>query len=253
MSAESAVTDGPPLERLPSSLTAFRPVKAGNTFEQTVERLMQAIKLGAVDAGDRLPPERELARLLNVSRVTLREAIRALQDAGLVESRRGRSGGTFVRYDAARRRGDGDARRLARTMGAELHDALDFRLVVEPGAAELAASRQLTAVERELLVSRLEAVRDAGEHGHRVADSRLHLAIAELSGSPSVAAACADVQTRLDDLLAAIPVLARNIEHSHAQHAAVVRAILAGNHRRARAAMEEHVEATSALLRGFLA
>lgn len=232
---------------------AFRPVKAGNTFEQTVERLMQAIKLGAVDSGDRLPAERELARLLNVSRVTLREAIRALQDAGYVESRRGRSGGTFVRYDAARRRGAGDARRMARKMGAELHDALDLRAVVEPGAAELAASRPLTPAERRVLAARLDAVRTASDDAHRVADSRLHLTIAELSGSPSVAAVCTEVQTRLDDLLAAIPVLARNIEHSHAQHAAVVKAILAGNRRKAREAMAEHVEATSALLRGFLA
>jgi len=232
---------------------AFRPVKAGNTFEQTVERLMQAIKLGAVASGDRLPAERELATRLNVSRVTLREAIRALQDAGFVESRRGRSGGTFVRYDAARRRGAGDARRLARKMGAELFDALDYRLVVEPGAAELAASRDLSAADRALLTARLAAVHSASDDAHRVADSRFHLAIAELSGSPSVAAACTEVQTRLDDLLAAIPVLARNIEHSHAQHAVVVKAILAGNRRKARAAMEEHVEATAALLRGFLA
>lgn len=232
---------------------AFRPVKAGNTFEQTVERLMQAIKLGAVASGDRLPAERELAGMLNVSRVTLREAIRALQDAGYVESRRGRSGGTFVRYDAARRRAAGDARRMARKMGAELRDALDLRAVVEPGAAELAAARALAPAERQLLSARLEAVRTSSHAGHRVADSRLHLAIAELSGSPSLAAVCTEVQTRLDDLLAAIPVLARNIEHSHAQHDAIVKAILAGNRRAAREAMADHVEATAALLRGFLA
>jgi DNA-binding FadR family transcriptional regulator len=247
----SPLIDGIDLRAAPRA--AFRPVKAGNTFEQTVERLMQAIKLGAVASGDRLPAERELARLLNVSRVTLREAIRALQDAGYVESRRGRSGGTFVRYDAARRRSGGDARRMARKMGAELSDALDLRLVVEPGAAELAARRRLSSAERGLLMARLEAVKAASVDGHRVADSRLHLTIAELSGAPSVAAACTEVQTRLDDLLAAIPVLARNIEHSHAQHAAVVRAIVAGNRRKARESMVEHVEATSALLRGFLA
>lgn len=45
---------------------AFRPVKHGNAFEQTVERLMQAIKLGMVSQGDRPPPERELADALNV-------------------------------------------------------------------------------------------------------------------------------------------------------------------------------------------
>ena len=74
----------------------FRPVRAGNPFEETVERLLQAIKLGVVGPGERLPAERDLAARLNVSRVTLREAIKALTDSGYVESRRGRYGGTFV-------------------------------------------------------------------------------------------------------------------------------------------------------------
>ncbi|MGH3468862.1 MAG: GntR family transcriptional regulator, partial [Thermocrispum sp.] len=54
----------------------FSPVRAGNAFEETVERLLQAIRLGVVGAGQRLPAERQLAVRLNVSRVTLREAIR---------------------------------------------------------------------------------------------------------------------------------------------------------------------------------
>jgi len=58
--------------------------------------LLTSIKLGIVTPGDRLPPERELADRLNVSRATLREAIRALQQSGYVESRRSRYGGTFV-------------------------------------------------------------------------------------------------------------------------------------------------------------
>jgi DNA-binding GntR family transcriptional regulator len=135
---------------------------------------------------------------------------------------------------------------------ADLDDALDFRRVVEPGAAELAAARSLTEAERDRLRACLVAVNTAPGENRRVADSRLHLTIAELSGSPTLAAAVADVQIRLNELLAAIPVLDRNIEHSDAQHSAVVKAILAGNHRRARAAMEEHVAGTAALLRGFL-
>ena len=74
----------------------FCPVPVRNAFEVTVERLAQGIRLGVLTEGDRLPPERELADTFGVSRVTLREAIRALRDAGLVESRRGRGGGTFV-------------------------------------------------------------------------------------------------------------------------------------------------------------
>ncbi|MDQ1424630.1 MAG: hypothetical protein QOD72_2128 [Acidimicrobiaceae bacterium] len=248
----SAARD-PVAEPALADLAVFRPVKTGNTFEETVERLAQAVKLGVVPKGGRLPAERELAERLNVSRVTLREAIKALQQAGFVESRRGRAGGTFVTYDANQRR-TGNARKVVRSMGSdEVHDALDFRAVVEPGAAELAARRDLDAGARRYLCESLDRVANASPDHHRVADSRLHLAIAELSGSASLAGAVTDVQMRLNELLGAIPVLGRNIEHSNAQHDAVVRAILAGNDRKARAAMQQHVDATAALLRGFLA
>lgn len=251
--APPAVRRATPVQAVRSDLAVFRPLKTGNIFEETVERLAQTIKLGVVARGERLPSERELAERLNVSRVTLREAIKALQQAGFVESRRGRAGGTFVVYEA-NRPPTGDARRVARLMGGvELFDALDFRLVVEPGAAELAAERALDDSGRSYLRSCLRAVQTATTKAHRVADSRLHLAIAEVSGSASLAAAVTDVQMRLNELLAAIPVLARNIDHSNAQHAAIVNAILAGNARRARSAMEEHVAGTAALLRGFLA
>src|SRR5262249_38094382 len=66
------------------------PVRTGNAFEETVERLLAEIKLGLVAPGERFPAERELAARLGISRLTLREAIRELQQAGFVESRRGR-------------------------------------------------------------------------------------------------------------------------------------------------------------------
>jgi DNA-binding FadR family transcriptional regulator len=232
----------------------WRPVRGGNAFEITVARLAQAIKLGLVLQGERLPPERELAERLGVSRVTLREAIAALREAGYLESRRGRSGGTFV-VGAAGKPAPGpapDAAELARGMGADLHDALDFRRVLEPGAATLAAMRPLPALERSELVGCLAASRLRRPDARRVNDSRLHLAIAAASGSASVAAAIADVQLRLDRLLAAIPVIRRNLDHSDSQHTTVVEAILAGDPATARSAMEEHCDATAALLRGLL-
>ena len=230
----------------------LRPVRDRNTFEETVERLASAIRLGIVEPGERLPPERELAQQLNVSRMTLREAIKALAQAGYVESRRGRTGGTVVLHDPVRRR-RGDARRVARELGAaEVLDALAFRAVVEPGAAELAAGRDLDAAERARLAAALDAAANAAPAARRLADSRLHLLIGQLSGSASLATAVAEVQERLDDLLAAIPVFDRNIQHSDVQHVSVVRAIVRGRPGPARAAMVEHVEATAALLRGLL-
>jgi DNA-binding FadR family transcriptional regulator len=136
-------------------------------------------------------------------------------------------------------------------MGPALHDALDFRRVLEPGAAALAATRTLSAADRQALVGALAAARDRGAT-RRVNDSRLHLAIAAASGSPSLHGCVADVQLTLDRLLAAIPVIRRNLDHSDAQHDRIVDAILHGDPAAARAAMEEHCDGTAELLRGLL-
>src|SRR5579859_6581131 len=134
------------------------PVRAGNAFEETVERMLTVIKLGLVAPGDRFPPERELAALFGVSRLTLREAIRELQQAGYVESRRGRFGGTFVIYQPPAP-DPGEARRIALEDAARLTDALTFRMAVETGAAEaLARSPARRAGGREVLLARLAAV-----------------------------------------------------------------------------------------------
>ncbi|MER5641224.1 FCD domain-containing protein [Kitasatospora sp. NPDC002227] len=229
----------------------FRPVRTGNAFEETVERILEAIKLGVFGYGDRLPAERELAARLNVSRETLREAIRSLQQAHCVESRRGRYGGTFVTYrlpppDL------GELRRAVQDMGAELEDALTYRQVLEIGASEQAARRALTEEQREYLAERLAELEQATPDEYRQLDSRFHLAIAELTGSHSLAAGVAESRMRLNDLLNAIPILERNIEHASDQHRAMVEAILGGDTEAARRATEEHLEATAALLRGFL-
>jgi DNA-binding FadR family transcriptional regulator len=230
--------------------TVFSPVPVRNAFEVTVERLAQSIRLGVLVEGDRLPPERELAETLGVSRVTLREAIKALRDAGLVESRRGRGGGTFVAVP--RREPTRSRHKIEQSIGHALEDALALRKVVEPGAAALAANRTLSAADRSSLLEYLRASTDTKPAGRRRADSRLHLAIAALGGSALVTAVVADVQMRLDELLRAIPVIAANIAHSDMQHAAIVEAILGGQVDAARAEMEEHVDGTAALLRGFL-
>lgn len=231
----------------------LRPIKEGNTFEQTVERLATAIRMGVVETGQRLPPERELAEQLNVSRVTLREAIKALQQTRYVVSTRGRNGGTMVIYDPMMQPLP-DPQRVVEELGAaEVLDALALRSVVEPGAAELAAARTLDSESADRLRCALEALDNATGSARRVEDSRFHILIGELSGSPSLAAAVADVQARLDTLLAAIPVFERNIAHSDAQHSRVARAILRSEPTAARAAMREHVDGTAALLRGLLA
>ncbi len=235
--------------RLPQAV--LRPVRDGNAFEATVEQLATSVRLGVFALGEHLPPERELAETLGVSRTTLREAIAALREAGMVQTRRGRGGGTVVVYRGAE---PGSAKAPAPGLDVmQMRDALDFRRVVEPGAAALAATRDLTADQRSWLVaSRLDVERAADVAEHRQADSRLHLALATLSGSTLLVTAVTQVQGMIHEMLTAIPVLAPNIGHSSAQHRAVVDAVLAGDPATARRSMEEHCDATSALLRGLL-
>jgi DNA-binding GntR family transcriptional regulator len=96
-------------------------------------------------------------------------------------------------------------------------------------------------------------VNGASPQDYRRLDTVFHLSIAELTGSSLLTSACADARMRLNDLLNAIPVLQRNIDHTARQHTAIASAILAGDAERARLAVAEHLEGTAALLRGFLA
>ena len=233
----------------PLTAAVLRPVRGHHAFEGCVEQLATAIRLGVYPVGSQLPPERELAERLSVSRATLREAIAALRQAGLVETRRGRGGGSTV-TSQARSRFTG---RLSAASKSEWLDALEFRRVVEPGAAHLAASHKLSEADRARLADSEAAVHEAsGKRGHRQADSRLHLTVASLSGSARLQEAVTSVQSVLDSMLGAIPALEPNIGHSHRQHRLICTAILNGRPDRARTVMEDHCDDTAALLRGLL-
>ncbi|MBA3262506.1 MAG: GntR family transcriptional regulator [Thermoleophilaceae bacterium] len=83
-------------ERSPALEAVFKPVQRPSTFEETVERLGTAIRLGLLQPASRLPPERDLADRLRISRSTLRQALTTLVQSGHLVSVRGRAGGTFV-------------------------------------------------------------------------------------------------------------------------------------------------------------
>jgi DNA-binding FadR family transcriptional regulator len=228
----------------------LRPVRPQNAFEDTVGRLLQTIRLGVIGPGESLPSERELAARLQVSRDTVREAIKSLADAGYLVSRRGRYGGTFLADELPKPGAEtGGTHGITR---AELNDALVVREILEVGAARMAAARTLTAAERELLWARMTDVRGADPADYRRLDSRLHLAIAELVRSPSLVPMLAENRMRVNRLLDRIPLLPRNITHSDEQHEAIVIAILAGDPDGAEASMRAHIAGSAALLHGFL-
>ena len=238
--------------RLGDASLLLTPISGGNSYEETVERILQTIRLGLIAPGERLPSERDLAVMLDVSRDTVREATASLVEAGYVDVKRGRYGGTFVLASEPNA-----ASREEATLGPppspdEILDILVYREVLETGAARAAAMTSLSAEIREALwQSHLECSR-AGLDDYRRLDSRLHLLFAEVTGSPRLVSELASTRMRVNELLNQIPLLAPNIAHSNQQHQDIVDAILKGQGDLAEMLMRDHLEGTAALLRGFL-
>lgn len=221
------------------------PVRSGNVFEETIEHLVRLIRLGQFPPGGKLPPERQLAEALGVSRTTLREGLGELQQAGYLEIRRGRYGGSWV-CDVLPESPGG------RLEATEIEDVLTLRGIVEPAAAALAARRTHSEVDLARLRDAERAVREAAPERYRPLDARLHLLVAELAGAPSLTVVVADVRTRLDALLDRIPMLHVNLDHANAQHRALVEAVADGDDVAAERVARDHVDGTALLLRGFL-
>jgi DNA-binding FadR family transcriptional regulator len=232
----------------------FHPITTQNAFEAVVEQVRTAVDLGLLVPGDRLPPERELAAMFDVSRPTVREALRVLAMSGYVGIRRGSAGGAYV---LERPRSD-HADRVREDLSAhrrELSALLEWRRVVEAEAAALAATRisddQLRALRARLVESGGRHVRSHGLW--RAADSRFHIAIAEATGNPYMLDTVRKVRAQLAHALDALILLRQAIEPAAAhEHEAILAALQARDPDLAMATATLHGRATEERLYAFL-
>jgi DNA-binding FadR family transcriptional regulator len=220
---------------------ALGPVSTVAAYELVLEQLRRSIHLGHFGLGDKLPPERELAKQLGVSRTTVREAVRVLEGEGLVQIRRGSAGGIIVRPETAR---PADLRKRLR----EFEEIIDFRLAVEPMAARLAAERRTKAdiADLEQAFTRLEAivVGQGPVSDWLRLDGEYHLLIARIARNERLARAVEDARAGMFMPIGA--VWGGLEERAHLMHAEVQQAIVDGDAERAAAAMTAHIEATRA-------
>lgn len=228
----------------------MRAVRPSNPYEETVQRLLQSIRLGVIAPGERLPPERELATMLGISRDTLREAIATLTTHGYLVSRRGRYGGTFVVAELPNENERSGHRLLS---SAELDEIFMLRRVLEVGIVRELAMRDLSARERAAMATALDDCLASEVASFRRHDSRLHLLFAELTDSPGLVQLSADLRTRLNEALNAMPMMQPNLANANAQHSEIVAAILSACPDQAARVMREHLAGTEALLQGFVA
>jgi GntR family transcriptional regulator, transcriptional repressor for pyruvate dehydrogenase complex len=224
----------------------FKPVRPPTTFEETVERLGTAIRLGLLVPGSRLPPERRLATELRISRSTLRQALTTLVQSGHLVSQRGRGGGTFVSEHPPL------AERAAEPLGEAAWAILDYRVAVESGAVVLASERaEADDLERlDELVSKMAGATDFEDY--RRADIRFHIGIAEAARSPRLVRAMTEVQGQMSDLIALIAHPNQVLTHSNEQHRRLVMLLGRRDAVRAVGLMREHIAGTEHILAGLV-
>jgi DNA-binding FadR family transcriptional regulator len=231
------------------SVSLISPLATTGRADEVVQRVSQAIQLGLFVDGEQLPPESEFAAQLGVSAMTLREALATLRQQGLVETRRGRTGGTFVRRPAAPPVGQLRERLRAMTTSA-LRDLVDEQFAVSGAAARLAAARASGASVRRLraLVHQLSGAVSLGSQIR--ADSRFHIEVAIAAQSERITRLEVGLQTQLAELLWLPPEATWTVEGAEPldpvstadEHSAIADAIADEDGDRARLLTERHVE-----------
>jgi len=214
-----------------------------STPDLVAQRLHEAIATGELRPGDRLPPESELAQRFGIALMTVRVALSALRDMGLLITMRGRNGGNFVAEDVGERLAE--AARRTPFNRAELRDLTDWRRAISGEACFLAAERASP--------EQMTQIREAGANFDkllhqfpdlRFADARFHTLIAEASGSAHLVRAETEIQIALTDVILSIakPFGTRHL--TSYTHDPILRALAASNGAGAREAMIRHAEDT---------
>ena len=194
--------------------------------QELADRILTAIAIGAYSPGDRLPSERELALMQGVSRVTVREALKIVSDLGLLTSRRGREGGTFVTALDWQAVAPERARRTLEAELPKLAEFFDYRCLVEGLVARTAAERhtpEQAARLRDLLrafseTSDLSTARDL--------DSRLHAQVTAMAGNGNLTALCDQLNARATLGFGSEPYPESYLARARTEHAAMVEAIV---------------------------
>jgi DNA-binding FadR family transcriptional regulator len=235
------------LESVSSLETVFAPVRSQTAFEESVDRLGTAIKLGLLPPGTRLPAERELCAKLGIARSTLRQALVALGQSGHLRAARGRGGGTFV--------ADPQPPLVppSREALAAWRDICDQRMTVEVGVAVLAAERaepEMLDALGEIVVALDGLLEDFP--AYRQADIRLHVGLAEATQSPRLVTAMTETQGAMSGLISLIAHPPEVLASANAQHRRLMGALRRHDEARAAREMTEHLRGTEHVLAGLL-
>lgn len=228
----------------PGIFTSLNSEKNGTTVGEVVERLRKMIHDGELSPGDRLPPERDLAKLLGVSRPTLRAGIRSLSTVGILQSKQG--AGTFVvEKDDSPTLDSNPLRMLSALHGFTSDEMFEARLALEMSIAGLAAERadseQMTLMAEE--ITGMYASLNEPEQ-YLLHDMQFHQTIASASNNRILTSLMNMIATILYDSRSKTVKRAKDLKQSAEQHHNIYRAMREHDPEAARWAMHDHLVET---------
>lgn len=233
------------------------PITHAPAYELVVDQIRRAIHLGRYLPGEKLPPERDLAGQLGVSRTTVREAVRLLEGEGLLTIRRGATGGLIV--SGPHKASAQELRSRVQKHQKELADIFDYRLAVECCTARLAAERRAKSDIRQLddALQRMESFIESRGRDHtesisqfNAADADFHIGIALAAKNPYLVEAVEEIRTAM--FLPVGAIFNRLRTDANAHHDVILAAIRDQDGELASTEMAEHIEDTRLELRAFL-
>jgi GntR family transcriptional regulator, transcriptional repressor for pyruvate dehydrogenase complex len=228
----------------------FRPVKTGRVSEQIVDRISTAIRDGVFKIGDRLPAERVLTEQLNVSRVTLRDALRTLEARGLITIRVGSGGGAFVTAPDPQLIAEGmvDMLALSSLTAPEVTEARQiFELAIIPTVCERATEEDLARLTS--ICDRSDAALANGTFDVALS-AEFHVALASATHNHAIELMAGALQAPLHaSLEAAQAISPHRGDKGITEHREIIAAIAARDVERAAAVMSEHLSRTARRLR----
>lgn len=224
----------------------FKQVKQNKAYQDVVEQVQEAIIAGTLKPGSQLPAERELKEQFGISRGTLREALRVLEQKGLIEIRTGVAGGSIIREVNSEKLSE-NLGLLIRNRAVSLHDLAEFRESMEGGVAALAAQRagrpELDALQ-ELLEEAQLHFREGrkGWDAFVRTDEQIHLALVRISGNllfiSVLTSVYHNIHTYYENYL---PWSKARMQENYNDLCEIVAAVSAADAERAREAAQEHV------------
>jgi len=228
----------------PATFQTIESVKGTSTAEEVAARLRDMIHSGELSAGDKLPPERDLAKILGVSRPTLRAGIRSLSAVGILFSKQG--AGTFVAArDESPTLDSSSLRMLSALHGFTSDEMFEARLALEMSIAGLAAKRvtseQMTTLAEE--IAGMYASLTEPEQ-YLVHDMRFHQIVAAASGNRILTSLMNMVATILFEYRSKTVKRATDLKESAEQHHNIYRALRDHDPEGAEQAMHDHLVET---------